>query len=182
MGAAITLCGSLAAQGDCKDFARTRFLQWGGDLTFSSCAVMEWLQHLAIVIAVVGGWFLKRGQMGEREEGKNEPQFCEECASGTRKCHTYAGLPPWGFWLTLVTLALTGASSYGRLNLEVTELKLWRDEAQSNRFTKLDWEREHVLVLKELEGERAYSRALCNEVTRISKELGVLPANDCARP
>ena len=92
------------------------------------------------------------------------------------------GLPPWGFWLGLVTLMLTGFSGLVNLRFDVESLKNWRQEAAESRFTDKDWQRERVTLQKELEIERIFSRSLCKEIVRIAKIIGQIPANDCERP
>jgi len=70
----------------------------------------------------------------------------------------------------------------GSLQAEVRALQEWRASTDSNRFTAADGRVLQTLLEREVQAERAYSRSLCNDVTRLYRELDRIPPNDCGRP
>lgn len=91
----------------------------------------------------------------------------------------FAGLPPWGFWLALVSVMTGVIASFVRVTIELESLKGWVATAEGSRFTNRDWFAARNALDKDLAEERAYSRTICRELARLQRELDKVPAVDC---
>jgi len=64
---------------------------------------------------------------------------------------------------------------------EFLEIAKTYSTAQSSRFTDRDAQSMRTELMAEIRDERAFSRAVCNELRRLTEELEKIPANDCSR-
>lgn len=76
----------------------------------------------------------------------------------------------------------SNASRTNALNGQLVELRAWRNNTEGSRFTNQDWAREEAILNQKQVGERAFLRAVCNDLTRLYRELDRIPPNDCGRP
>ena len=86
-------------------------------------------------------------------------------------------------FLWVLGLAVFGGGIWmGELSSDLRGLEEWRSLTQDTRFTEDQANSLRTEMLSEIRNERSYSRALCNELRRLSLRLDEIPANDCSRP
>lgn len=134
-----------------------------------------WWQDLWAPLAIAGGVLLGRQTAGKKEEKEGQ---CETCQGRGLLCPPQ-GLPPAQFWIALTTGTVAVIVGYTTLQIEVRELRLWRDQTSSNRFTSSDGKQMEILLRKEIEAERSFSKGLCQDLKRVQIELGRVPRNGC---
>jgi predicted metal-binding protein len=105
---------------------------------------------------------------------------CEKCGKTKAGCPPH--LPPAQFWLTVAGGVTAILVTWTTLQVEVRELKEWRDRAEIEHFTHAEAKQTRLLLDKEIEAERTFARSLCNDLKRIQIELGKVPSSDCTRP
>ena len=136
-----------------------------------------WWQDAWAPLGVAAGVLLGR-RTSDRKE-KDAP-ICEACGGLEQKCPP--GLPPAQFWLTVGAAGVATIVGYTTLQVEGRELRLWREQTSKNRFTEGDGKQLEILMQKELEASRAFSRRLCQDLKRVQLELDKIPSNDCQGP
>lgn len=87
-----------------------------------------------------------------------------------------------GKWLPLVTAAILAVYAYGVLNQRVVTLEIQQRVVDQTRFTEEDGDALAREFRAEIRLKNAFIRQICNDLSRLYRELDRVPPNDCARP
>lgn len=116
------------------------------------------------------------------EHEKNEPNSGCKANHSAHRLSYHLSLPPWTFWLTLVTTLLACFAIGVTIRYDVALIREWQKEVETSGVTKKELEVEKLILQKEIEKERLFARSICYELLRLSKLVGHPSVNDCSRP